>query len=367
MDLVRSFSILAVLAVHSSSFLKPSDQPITQAAFHLFERNGGYGVFIFFVVSGFLISHVIADSRGNFFNPNFRQFYSRRIGRIVPLLVLVILAGVCFDCLLSHDSLKVQKCFGLEQTGPWFWLSMATFTLNWWVFFKPGMLLGSLWGVLWSLSIEEQYYFIFPIALKKLGKPKNLVFSLLAFILAGLVWRTCAYFCFTTYWFYKFYFNSLSCFDLIAFGILLFIVSSRFEKYFQRNKGLSLIVCGTGFLWTALVYVGTFYSEKIDQIYASTAMGAGVFAFLLGGMNLAFFQSKYLKLLSLPGKYCYGMYLFHWFVLFLIGSSLPKINCFLGYFLFVGLTTAIAGFSYHVFEAPMNLFIRKLSESGASK
>ena len=95
-DLVRAFAILIVLAHHLglATISKPSKSFSLAYLWYRVWINGYFGVTIFFVVSGFVITRLIASEPGGLFNPDFKEFYIRRIGRIFPLLVLVCLIGI---------------------------------------------------------------------------------------------------------------------------------------------------------------------------------------------------------------------------------------------------------------------------------
>jgi peptidoglycan/LPS O-acetylase OafA/YrhL len=123
-------------------------------------RGGFIGVDIFFVISGYLISSIIFESldRGTF---SFSEFYSRRIRRIFPALILILMA--CFILgwfsLLSNEFKQISKYiaagagfisnFVLWNDAGYF--DNATET-------KPLL-------HLWSLGIEEQFYIIWPVLL----------------------------------------------------------------------------------------------------------------------------------------------------------------------------------------------------------
>ena|ERR1039458_6145082 len=95
-DLVRAAAILTVLIHHLGAYgiTEPSSFHFLAYLWYKLWVNGGFGVTVFFVVSGFVITRLIAHQPGGLFSPNLRDFYSRRFGRIVPLLVLTCLAGL---------------------------------------------------------------------------------------------------------------------------------------------------------------------------------------------------------------------------------------------------------------------------------
>ncbi|WP_342455965.1 acyltransferase family protein [Variovorax sp. S12S4] len=122
---------------------------------------GGFiGVDIFFVISGFLISTILLQSQvaGDF---SYRDFYARRIRRIFPALILVLLATLCFGwyMLLSDEFAQLGK----QVTGG------AAFFANF-VFWADAGYFDTAAETkpllhLWSLGIEEQFYIFWPVLL----------------------------------------------------------------------------------------------------------------------------------------------------------------------------------------------------------
>jgi peptidoglycan/LPS O-acetylase OafA/YrhL len=143
LDLLRGLAILAVIFYHGFAYIVPAFPWHNRLAGTLFHLTGlGWtGVNLFFTLSGFLITGMLIDSEGK---PNFySRFYIRRALRILPayFLVLIIL--------------------GLTRTAsPSYLLVCVIFLANW-----PTLLLhGSftLYSVLWSLGVEEQFYLVWP-------------------------------------------------------------------------------------------------------------------------------------------------------------------------------------------------------------
>lgn len=151
LDGLRGLAILIVMAFHFRwIFLNRTD---------LFSRLmfqglgfGWMGVDLFFVLSGFLITGILLDSRGS---PSyFRAFYGRRFLRIFPLyyLALLVVLGVGPALLRAFHH-------------PYLWQAMNPL---WYVFYianwQPGFhgALDPMLGHFWSLCIEEQFYIVWP-------------------------------------------------------------------------------------------------------------------------------------------------------------------------------------------------------------
>jgi peptidoglycan/LPS O-acetylase OafA/YrhL len=119
--------------------------------------SGYEAVFIFFVISGFLITTRIIDHDGDTRRVNLRRFYLARAQRILPLLFLVlgilsVLAWLAVPGFAPEN--KEQSIGGLVG-------SALTFTFNWYEGGTGWAPAG--WDVLWSLSIEEVFYLGFPL------------------------------------------------------------------------------------------------------------------------------------------------------------------------------------------------------------
>lgn len=136
---------------------------ISVIIYHLFPHYlpGGFlGVDIFFVISGYLITKIITVemSQGNF---SFQRFYQRRIKRIFPVFILVMALASLFGSLFFIRSEGELQRKGIELGI----LSFANFFLAnrqgyWDLAANENPILH-----IWSLSVEEQYYLIFPLLL----------------------------------------------------------------------------------------------------------------------------------------------------------------------------------------------------------
>jgi peptidoglycan/LPS O-acetylase OafA/YrhL len=216
-DGLRALAILAVVVYHAYPSLIP---------------GGFVGVDIFFVISGFLISKIIFE---NLANNSFSlvEFYSRRIKRIFPALifVLVVLLFVGWFFLLAEEYRQLCKHI----------LGSASFTSNFILLNEAGYFDGTASKKpllhLWSLAIEEQFYILWPFFCFFLLLIKSNSFfiilgiTLASFFLNAYFIRIDSVFTFysplTRFW-------EILCGSLVA---LIFIENKNFpNKYFKKIK-----------------------------------------------------------------------------------------------------------------------------------
>lgn len=182
-DLLRGLCIVFVVLHHINLRVRfDNTDPgklIGRAINRVLFWNGYYGVIVFFVISGFLITTWTLRRWSTLREIDARQFYRMRFARIVPCLagLLVILAildraGVPrFVINTQHTSLARAL------------LAASTFHINW-LEAKTGYLPAS-WDVLWSLSVEEVFYILFPLVCLLLRKPALIIGFLSCFLLIG--------------------------------------------------------------------------------------------------------------------------------------------------------------------------------------
>jgi peptidoglycan/LPS O-acetylase OafA/YrhL len=157
LDGIRGVAILAVLLHHCRFLLNPAF-PAEHALVKLFEL-GWCGVVLFFVLSGFLITGILVDSRNS---PNyFSTFYARRFLRIFPLYYGA-LALTFLGSRLLHAWLAMPD--PLAHVNPWWYLG---YIQN----FRPTpSLMDPYLGPMWSLAVEEQFYLVWPMLVLLLNR-----------------------------------------------------------------------------------------------------------------------------------------------------------------------------------------------------
>lgn len=186
-DALRGLCILSVILLHTYIRI-PFEHTsfgahFSPLALSVIFRSGYYGVMVFFVISGYLITSLSFKRWGALRNINVREFYTLRFARIVPCLAALLV-------LLS--ALHIGKVPGFvidphkTTLGESLW-SAITLRANW-LEAKVGYLPGG-WDVLWSLSVEEAFYLGFPLICRTLKKEWALYAFMLVFIIIGPIAR----------------------------------------------------------------------------------------------------------------------------------------------------------------------------------
>jgi len=364
-DILRGISISLVLSGHlglarlNSLTSTMQERTGDVKAWFTFASNGAFGVTIFFVLSGFLISSVLIQSTENWKQLSFRDFYVRRAGRILPLLSLSCLIGIMVMDWASPLAQNFDLCFSAPTSNGHFWASIATFTFNWYRIMTENSTYqyGYAWGVLWSLSIEEQFYLFYPILLFHLKSSKRSIVAISLVILSGLIWRTLIYVYYPRQ--YQLSLNaSFGAFDQIAIGCLLYFVHQKLSSSGQMKKFETSCLMLAGIVIIAWTYWFTSLNNSIDRVYAPTLLSLGVFLFLLGGLQLRISETFFTRILSWPGQFSYEIYLLHGVVLFLSRKLLILSNPWYSYGLFILVNIPVGYIAFYGFGKPVNHYIR---------
>jgi peptidoglycan/LPS O-acetylase OafA/YrhL len=247
-DLLRGLCIVAVVLHHINLRIHFRDSSlghlIGPAANRVLFWNGYYGVRMFFVISGFLITTWSLKRWGSLSQLDRRQFYLMRFARIVPCLVaLLVLLSILDRFGVPRFTINTQHT-SLGRAL----LAALTFHVNW-LEARTGYL-PAAWDVLWSLSVEEIFYVFFPLLCTMLRKPALLIGVFSCFVIAGPfarvqtnneLWADYGY---------------LSCMDGIALGCLAALLAAKVRLNHKSNlvlrfSGILLILLITVFRGTA--------------------------------------------------------------------------------------------------------------------
>jgi peptidoglycan/LPS O-acetylase OafA/YrhL len=293
LDGLRGIAILWVVLYHCH------DKVVGTSLFAI-AQWGWAGVNLFFVLSGFLITGILLDSRskdrsaGQFF----RDFYARRLLRIWPVYVLVLfLVYVGVPLIFGAPWLSAVK------SAPW--LRYAFFIQNLSMVPLPGTL-----GPTWSLAIEEQYYLLWaPVA--RWFRPRVLFVLLLAVVVAspflriglsGAVSRT----------------HTLIHLDGIALGSLMALLLRITPVTQSTWKKIApcIVVVGSA----ALFYASHRFPASLDSAFALLFSGILLAAVAFSGTRGVFTSPWRLRLFGFYGRISYGLYMIHILVFALLGN-----------------------------------------------
>jgi peptidoglycan/LPS O-acetylase OafA/YrhL len=296
---LRGISIIMVVMAH----LRLSNHPAYMTFF-----NGFLGVNIFFVLSGFLITTLCIKEKNLTGTLSLKQFYIRRILRIFPVayLFLAVLAILNF---FFH--LQVA---GIQFFGAFFYLVNFTyFKSHDWSWFTAHY---------WSLSVEEQFYIIFPFILKIRFKVFFYAILFLVFVLPVLCTLQ-EFFPVLNKGFFYFFTRYFIKFQSIAVGCLFSILAFRksFDsKYFQYGKTAGNLVAF--FLIYYLLYEELYSIKAVYlNLLVSCLIGYIVVTNLSASGNVVYRVLNW-KWLSFIGILSYSIYI--WQELFTPdGSNLP--------------------------------------------
>jgi peptidoglycan/LPS O-acetylase OafA/YrhL len=184
LDGLRAYSILNVLLNHSIEYggatrLMPWLASRSALPFRLVFANGGLGVRVFFVLSGFLITRLLLEEFDSTGTISIRGFYVRRIARIFPAAYFYLF------------TLIVLGALGLLQLG-WRPLTVAA-TYTWNYSALGASPAAAVLGHFWTLSLEEQFYLVWPAFLLFAG-PRWARRIATALVLAYPIFRIASYF-----------------------------------------------------------------------------------------------------------------------------------------------------------------------------
>ena len=310
LDGIRGIAILGVMAVH---FVRT---PIPQNTFEKIITKaagwGGLGVELFFVLSGFLITGILIDSKRD--AHFFRNFYARRTLRIFPLYfgILAVLL-LLLPQITSHLGILEPA----RENQIWLW----TYTANYYIASEGSWALGPL-SHFWTLAIEEHFYLFWPFVVFFLSRTTLERMSVLVVVTALSI---------------RLYLEWLApdslinvitpCkIDAMCVGAL-FASRIRFPKtsVFRVSKISSLVLI---VMIVALSVAGDFY-ENIDNYLQEIRETVIMFLFailIIWGIDTPW-RPRYFgiladnRLLRFFGKYSYGVYVYHGIITWYLDES----------------------------------------------
>tara|TARA_Y100001970_G_scaffold287033_1_gene410678 strand:+ start:280 stop:2202 length:1923 start_codon:yes stop_codon:yes gene_type:complete len=293
-DGLRGIAVLAVILYHAEIIINGK---------HLF--SGGFlGVDIFLVISGFLITRIILAEYKKDKKISFRNFYERRFRRLVPALILVLIISSIFSYFIL---LPNQFIFFLKSV-----FSSIFFISNFFFHYSGESYGQSILTHIpllhtWSLSIEEQFYLIYPLFLVlifKFGK-KNIKFILVVFIFLSFLFVLLIN---KNHGSFNFYMLPSRGWELLL-GALLAITEK--DKNYQLNSNLKSFL---SFLGLCLIIFSFIFFDGINNHpgYKTLLPVIGTCIIIFCSDSKTFvYKVLSFKILKNLGLISYSLYLWH--------------------------------------------------------
>ena len=365
---------------------------------------GAFGVNLFFLLSSYLITELLIRERHRFGYIDLRAFYMRRVLRIWPLYFLFLAFAWVLQWFVPSQHIGWRAGLAFILLGG-----------NWWVVFVGFP--SSVIFPLWSLSVEEQFYIIWPAAMRRLGE-RGLLWAAAVMLAAANLTRW--YLAVRHTWESSMWTNSFVQLDAIALGVALAVLlrgeSPRLQplqraalcavgvagfaiaaNYFQIKEDpltvsrvfLGYVVMAVGAIALFLSALGILEGQhrktgrsnlpagakwgKMDGGPHSPAFGKVAERESVGGSVFAWIWQIWGRPLIYLGRISYGLYVFHVLGLMITDYAIPHETSSLGRYLFrvaaaFAITVGFAAISYRWIETPfLNLkqrFTHILSRPG---
>jgi len=359
---LRAVAALGVL-VHHIELLKYDDRNVSlndtyslanNAHFHHFIQSlGKHSVYFFFVLSGFLITHLIVQEKKKFGVFDFQKFYMRRVLRIWPLYYIIIglslfvipFISAYFRLFETFPNTYYKTVLATDYSSPKAILYYLGFLSNYGLSEGITLVGGSQ---TWSVSIEEQFYLFWPVLLLFVFRIKPYLWLLSSIILI-----------FILNFFLKVDFFAVFRYEYLFIGCIggLFINSSYFKKISPIiDKKIFYIIN------LLIILILSFFSV-FDKYMQSFVISIFFLSFIILTVNNHFYFRS--KIFDEMGKISYGIYMYHPFIMFLVFPVLEYLKTLIfpvnsggamislltmQYILTIGITIFISYFSYNYIE-----------------
>ena len=360
-DFLRGVAIGSVLLLHFSLSYglvhSPLELVLRPGWIAAAVNNGNYGVTMFFVISGFLITSNNLGRYGHLRDVDLRQFYAFRFARIIPPLLLALIIIVPLGVLGVPSFSNIDGGHALPSS---FFLIVTLSLLTFWhnvLMQQVGWFNYSL-NIYWSLSVEEVFYLTFPLACRLLRRNSLIIALCCAFILGAPLYRAwhrddelfyeCGY---------------LGCFDAIAIGCLVALLSQKVRFRAGPLRAARVVA--------VLVLIVTWLAG-IDghEVFGFSVIALGTGVLLIQAYDSPGERARLfpMRAVAWMGRHSYEIYLFHGIVLGGLRNWIPKgtmpwawkLPLFV---LFVGVATLLSALVSRYYAEPLNARLRRVSST----
>ena len=257
-------------------------------------QSGAFGVYLFFTLSAFLITGLLQREKESYGRLHVKAFYVRRALRIWPLYFFILLVGSIYSTYFPPFD---------RGTIPYFLL----FAGNW--IEALGRIPSFALAALWSISVEEQFYLLWPPIVARLTKP-GIEIAAITMLLSPAFALPIGFALGLSGWHFAFM-NSFSCVSAMGAGILL---ACRPRTYAPRIA--LLLVTGVCWYIAATLNIG---SGAFTSVIGISLAVLGSACFLASVIGL-----KAPKTATALGKVSYGLYVYHAMAIAVVLTLLGK-------------------------------------------
>jgi peptidoglycan/LPS O-acetylase OafA/YrhL len=354
LDVLRFFAFLAVFLFHFSHpidfFVVHGIPRALATVVFSFVQGGVFGVDLFFVLSAYLITELLLREKEEFGSLDIRNFYLRRILRIWPLYFFYI-------------GLALLPPFNPNHVFTWRHAVAYLLLAGNWSVVAWGWPLHSIIGPLWTVSIEEQFYLLWPPMVRNLNR-NRLAYAALGMLVVSNLTRILMVVLFpgnqNAVWC-----NTLARLDPIAAGIL--VAAALHGELPRFSYPVRFLMCAIGIV--AFAFVANRWKihepERLQWIptmlgFPVVAVGASLILLSVLGISLPMPRS-----LVYLGKISYGLYVYHALGNVLSNYLIPIHNSFLQLAVrpaaAFAVTLVLSALSYAYLESPFLRLKNKLA------
>lgn len=298
LDGLRGVAILLVLAYHCFNFIWPA-------------KYGWIGVDLFFTLSGFLITEILLNSLNS--KKYFRYFFISRLFRIYPTYILI--------WILSSILLKKAPEFSEQQN--YYSGNLIHFILNlhnWYFILNENLPDYGLINHLWTVSLEIQFYFIWPFLIFIIKKQRTMILVILIALIFLISFRVLS-------WIYfgntdkNFLTQSLTRVDGLFIGSIIaiwnFFRNSSLIVFYKYLTFITLTITLILMICTKIQIINLPYFRFIGYTTIPVCLGWLIIISIRKKNNTlkAFLENHYLKKV---GKISFGLYMYHWPIFLLL-------------------------------------------------
>lgn len=339
LDVLRFWAFALVFFQHGVRLLQFryalfDSPPLVRSVVAAFEKSGGLGVDLFLLLSSYLITELLLRELRLLGALDLRSFWIRRVLRIWPLYYFFLLFAMFGVPLVLDQDFPL-----IHQIG------FLTFTGNWTVAFSPQV--RSVASILWSVSIEEQFYLTWPLVVYFFPRRlKAIAWGMLAVAVAARLWLV-----YSGAEYFAIWCNTFARLDPIAAGALIALYLDGRSPEWSRARRWGGIAMGTALLGL----IGAFLDFTGTKALLSYPLATLACAILLLSVLRPGTKPSNRVLVKL-GRISYGLYVYHALGVTVVKTFWPAAPVLpvvlLQFTLAFVVTTLAALFSYRYLESP---------------